>query len=257
MFVHELPRRAHADDPALERTLAAGRPAIVTGLADAWPARAWTLDMLARRGDACEVTMTRTVDDHLLLGARGLVQEPVRLGAFIRERLPPGGPGGYVMAPWEELPAALASDVPVPPRIARAPLLRRKLWVSRAGTVSPLHRDMPHNVLVQLIGRKRVWLAAPGEARNVYPFSLLSGSPNLAHADLAAPDLDRWPRSAQVSAHVGDLEPGDGVYIPSRWWHQVRTDADSVSVNFWWGEGLSRVVAGAAELVKRVRGLSR
>jgi hypothetical protein len=161
------------------------------------------------------------------------------------------------MAPWDELPGSLAADVPVPARMARWPLVRRKLWISRAGTVSPLHRDMPQNLLVQLLGEKTVWLAAPDQGRNVYPYSFFTGSPNFAHADLERPDFERWPRSARVRALVGRLAPGDGVFIPARWWHQVRTESTSVSVNVWWGEGVSLLIAATAELVKRVRGLSR
>lgn len=257
MIVDEIPRIAAHDDATIDRVIAAGQPAIFVGIADAWPARRWTLDELARRGGGCMVTMTRTREDRLMLGDSGLVQERIGLDEFVRTRLEPDAPGGYVMAPWDELPASLASEVLVPTRMARSPLVRRKLWISRAGTMSPLHRDMPQNLLVQLIGRKTLWLAAPGEARNVYPYSFLSGAPNLAHADLERPDLQRWPRSARVRAQVGTIEPGEGVFIPSMWWHQVRTDSTSVSVNVWWGEGKSLVIAGAAELVKRVRGLSR
>ena len=33
-----------------------------------------------------------------------------------------------------------------------------------------------------------------------------------------------------------DLEPGDAVYIPSFWWHNVESlDSFSVLVNYWWG----------------------
>lgn len=262
MIVDEIPRIAAHDDATIDRVITGAEPAIFVGIADAWPARGWTLDELARSGAGCMVTMTRTRDDRLLLGDSGLVQERIGLDAFIRTRLTtpnaePDALGGYVMAPWDELPDALARAVPVPARMARSPLVRRKLWISRAGTMSPLHRDMPHNLLAQLVGRKTLWLAAPGEARNVYPYSFLSGAPNLAHADLERPDLERWPRSARVHARVGTIEPGEAVFIPSMWWHQVRSDSTSVSVNIWWGEGKSLLIAGAAELVKRVRGLSR
>jgi lysine-specific demethylase 8 len=256
VVIDEIRRIARADDATINRVIDSGRPAVFEGIANDWPARSWTLDEIARRGASTSVTVTRTARDRLVLGEAGLVQHRMRLDEFVRERLEQPD-GGYVMAPWEELPASLTADVPVPARMARSPLVRRKLWISRTGTVSPLHRDMPQNLLVQLCGEKTVWLAAPGQARNVYPYSLFSGSPNLAHADLERPDLERWPRSARVHALVGRLTPGDGVFIPARWWHQIRTDATSVSVNVWWGEGVSLWIAATAELVKHVRGLSR
>jgi hypothetical protein len=256
VVIDEIRRIARVDDATINRVIDSGRPAVFEGIAKDWPARSWTLDEIARRGESASVTLTRTARNRLVLGDAGLVQDRVRLGEFVREQLE-RPEGGYVMAPWDELPRSLADDVPVPTRMARSPLVRRKLWISRTGTVSPLHRDMPENLLVQLIGEKTVWLAAPRQARNVYPYSFSSGSPNLAHADLERPDLVRWPRSARVHALVGRLTPGDGVFIPARWWHQIRTDSTSVSVNVWWGEGLSLWIAATAELVKRVRGLSR
>jgi hypothetical protein len=31
-----------------------------------------------------------------------------------------------------------------------------------------------------------------------------------------------------------DLEPGDILYIPRKWWHGVETLDTSISVNIWW-----------------------
>ena len=30
------------------------------------------------------------------------------------------------------------------------------------------------------------------------------------------------------------LEQGDGLFIPLRWWHYMRTQSLSCSVNYWW-----------------------
>jgi lysine-specific demethylase 8 len=37
-----------------------------------------------------------------------------------------------------------------------------------------------------------------------------------------------------VPVHVADLEPGDALYIPAKWWHQVESLDLSASVNSWW-----------------------
>jgi hypothetical protein len=57
--------------------------------------------------------------------------------------------------------------------------------------------------------------------------------------DLAAPDLERFPRfaEAQQAAQSADLEPGDAIYIPFLWWHGVKSlDSFNALVNYWWNE---------------------
>jgi ribosomal protein L16 Arg81 hydroxylase len=51
------------------------------------------------------------------------------------------------------------------------------------------------------------------------------------------------------------VEPGDALYIPSRWWHQVRSLDLSVSFNIWWAQGPLGLAVRAAEFVKKLRGL--
>ena len=55
--------------------------------------------------------------------------------------------------------------------------------------------------------------------------------------DLKNPDFQRFPRvrKALDAAVVVDLEPGDAVYYPSMWWHQVEAlDPFNIMINFWW-----------------------
>jgi lysine-specific demethylase 8 len=105
-------------------------------------------------------------------------------------------------------------------------------WRGPAGTVSPLHFDAPHNVLAQAVGVKRVILFAPSAAPRLSP---LAG----AMRNSAAADPEREGGAGGVPADVEALEcvlvPGDALYIPPRWWHQVRALTTSFSVSWWWG----------------------
>ncbi len=49
-------------------------------------------------------------------------------------------------------------------RDAQAP--HGMMWIGPAGTFTPLHHDLTNNLLVQLVGRKVVLMAAPGETRS-------------------------------------------------------------------------------------------
>ena len=51
------------------------------------------------------------------------------------------------------------------------------------------------------------------------------------------PGDPRFPRfeNARDRALVVELEPGDALYVPKLWWHQVEAlEAFNVLVNYWW-----------------------
>jgi hypothetical protein len=56
----------------------------------------------------------------------------------------------------------------------------------------------------------------------------------------AEPDLERFPRFAQAlaAAETVDVAPGDAVFIPDLWWHNVESlEPLNLSANYWWFEG--------------------
>jgi Cupin-like domain len=55
--------------------------------------------------------------------------------------------------------------------------------------------------------------------------------------ELAAPDLERYPKFPQAlaEAQVAELGPGDAIFIPPLWWHHVHSLSNlNVLVNYWW-----------------------
>lgn len=42
-----------------------------------------------------------------------------------------------------------------------------------------------------------------------------------------------YSRFALSHPHVVELEPGDLLFVPPRWWHFVENLEDSISVNAW------------------------
>lgn len=102
------------------------------------------------------------------------------------------------------------------------------MWIGPAGTFTPLHHDLTNNFLIQVIGRKRVLLASPGETPRLYNDEHVFS----AIADLDGPDftLERFPLAEALATHVVDLAPGEILFIPVGWWHQVRALDFSVSL---------------------------
>ncbi|HEX8555798.1 MAG TPA: cupin-like domain-containing protein, partial [Sphingomonas sp.] len=90
-------------------------------------------------------------------------------------------------------------------------------------------------------GRRRFTLFPPSQVANLYVGPLehtISGQP-VSMVDLDAPDFDRFPRfaDAQQSALIADLDPGDALYVPSLWWHHVKSaERFNLLVNYWWSE---------------------
>jgi len=127
------------------------------------------------------------------------------------------------------------------PRYLPAALMRRclippLLWLGPAGAFSPLHFDRWDNLHVMVHGRKKWIVIPPGGSNDVYfPHARLA-SPVLhfSPVDAEHPDLGRFPRFQQVSRMEFVLEPGEVVFIPTGWWHHVRSLEPSVSLNFFW-----------------------
>lgn len=251
--------RIAAPEPAdfFTRYLRPRRPIVLRGLSDDWPVRSWTLDLLARDFGDLTVEVAATRNGAVVADARrGLLHHRTLLRDYI-DTLHGDGADAYLMARVEDLPAAFSRAAPTPPYCANAPWHASKFWLAPAAAVSAMHRDLSDNLHTQVFGGKRFTLVDPQESAGVYPNSLLASIPNGCQVDIEAPDFTRHPRLAGVHLWRADLEPGDTIYIPRRWWHHVRTTERSLSVNHWWARGAWAALARSADLFKRLRGISR
>ena len=239
----------------VRRYLRPGRPVVLTGLTEGWlPAREWTFPRVADRyGDAQVISALLT--DGTLAG-NGVDFRRVPLRDFIASLARPGTASHYVMAPTWNLPAQFAHDHRQPVYCNDAWHLRAKFWVGKAGTVTPMHRDVPHNLNVHLTGRKR-WLLYPPGSAGMYPRGVFSGMPNFSAVDPERPDYDRHPRFRAKRAVGGIVGEGETLFIPHGWWHHTRSLEDAVAVNFWWGGPLVALAALASATFKRFRGIRR
>ena len=82
---------------------------------------------------------------------------------------------------------------------------------------------------MQVTGRKRVVLFSPQEASNLY----LTGDKSQI-LDIDSPDLLTFPHFSRVIHHECFLEPGDILFIPALWFHNVVSLDFSVAVNLFW-----------------------
>ena len=118
----------------------------------------------------------------------------------------------------------------------RKPL--ENIWIGSRTRIAA-HNDVPNNVAVCAVGKRRFTLFPPLQFRNLYPGPIENtpaGRP-ISMVDFDAPDFAAFPRfrKALETARVADLEPGDAIFVPSMWWHHVEALSPfNILVNYWW-----------------------
>lgn len=116
--------------------------------------------------------------------------------------------------------------------------LLASVWIGNNSRI-PAHYDLPDNIACVAVGKRRFTLFPPDQLENLYPGPLdmtPAGQP-ISVVDFHNPDFDKYPKykRALAAAMTADLEPGDAIFIPSMWWHQVEALSSlNVLMNYWW-----------------------
>lgn len=225
--ITEVPRLRMLDAAAFRARAALGLPFLMRGLVQRWPLSALAPQVLRERYS--HVPVRARVGDYINTAfAADRAMQDMSMGQYL----------DLVDAGTHALPPYLGNlelrelnslchwptyfDKMGPPRF----------WVGPAGTVTPLHCDYDDNIFAQVWGRKRIFLSPPHHDAFLYPSeanAILFGSP----FDPEAPDFERYPLARQASMVECIVEPGDMLYVPAGWYHQVRALTFSLSSNRW------------------------
>jgi hypothetical protein len=226
-WISAVPRMGRLDAAAFRAQAEKGLPFLVAGVVERWPLSALTpqtlrdrfseLPVRARVGDYVNTAFApdRAMQDMSML-------EYLDLVSVGTQELPPylGNLELRELNRFCFWPAYL--DKPGPPRF----------WLGPAGTVTPLHADYDDNIFAQVWGSKRIFLAPPHHDEFLYTREanpLLFGSP----FDPEAPDFEKFPLARQATTIECIVHPGDLLYVPAGWYHQVRSLTFSLSANRW------------------------
>lgn len=248
-----------AAELSLDALLAEDRPVILRGMAGDWP-----LVAAGRAGADVAIAYLKRFDaGRAVVGYTGAAEtagrffyrddwsgfnftaERVGLSAYLDRiaaaRGAAGAPAFYVgSTDLDTYLPGLRDDndlrLPAPPASHDPPLA--SIWIGTR-TVAATHYDMSNNLACCMVGRRRFTLFPPDQVANLYPGPLdpTPAGQVVSMVDVAAPDLDRYPRFADAlaAAEVAELEPGDVLFYPALWWHNVEAlDDFNVLINYWW-----------------------
>lgn len=211
----------------------AARPVVVTDLCTGWPAmQRWQPERLMQRfaGHEVEIQAGRSSDPDFELNKLAL-RKRVRFGDFMA-RVMRGEPSNdcYLTANNCAFSnpdfATLHDDIgAMPPYLDRSLLAGSgHWWIGPAGTSTPLHHDSVMLFHAQVVGRKRWRLISPLQTARVYNHRGVFSA-----VDLDALDFERFPLMRGVQVLDVVVAPGEALFLPLGWWHQV--DALEVSVS--------------------------
>jgi hypothetical protein len=230
------------------------RPLVIRGLCCDWPMVAWAqqsdtafaqgLAALDRGGEVDALLMSPEEDGVIGYNANfdgfnyahrriSITQGLQRLAHYSRQENPPG----------LALQSALVSAC-LPGLMDNHALpflddvIQPRIWIGNRVT-TPAHFDEYHNVACVVCGGRSFTLFAPEQVRNLY-VGPLDFAPTGAAISMARPDRLDDPRfsrlkQALAESQVAELRPGDAIYIPPMWWHQVESlEQINALVNYWW-----------------------
>jgi hypothetical protein len=223
-------------DEFIERYVTGCWPVVLQGVADDWPAlQRWSpADLKARFGHLdVDVQMGREADPHFEAN-KLMHRQKVLLGDYV-DRVLQGGPTNdhYLTANSEILRRpefkALLDDIGSLPALCDRSLLpgAASFWFGPAGTRTPLHHDTLMLFHTQVVGRKRWRFVSPLQTPLLYNRNNV-----FSPVDLERPDLDRYPRAAQARVLETVVEPGETIFLPLGWWHEVASLDVSLSFSY-------------------------
>jgi hypothetical protein len=231
-------RTTPSRDEFIERYVIGCRPVVLTDVTRDWPAMTrWSPDDLKQRFGQVEVEIQDGRNANPKYEeARELHRHAVNMSEFVDRVVSGGATNDYYMTANngtlrrpEFLP--LLDDIGTLPPVCRRDLLPRlsNFWFGPAGTVSPLHHDRMMLFHTQVVGRKRWRLISPLETPRVYNRNRV-----YSLVDIDAPDLNRFPKFGLINTVLDVVvEPGETIFLPLAWWHQVSSLDVSLSVGYW------------------------
>ena len=201
-----------------------GIPVVLEGLADDWPARSlWTFDFFRQHYGANDVT--------IYTGERKTRPRIMPLGSYLdymetTEDENPDYLTRWCLSSYPELAAQYRRPAHFPCWSDELPQEIRPTWkwiyMGPRGSGSVMHRDFIGSAAWNMLfAGEKVWrFYPPDQISRVYA----------GEVDAFQPDYARFPLFAEAEGLSCVQRPGDIIFTPSNWWHQVRNETGTLAL---------------------------
>jgi len=218
-----------------------GKPVIITGLSDQWPAyKNWNPEYLAKlAGDRLLNVSQMDSGDYVSSKNFKMTLKDYlnKLDSNHETRLK------FYLA---ELPILkylpeLLDDLILPDYFNKTESDPNCFLYVGKGVFSQLHfHTMGSAMLTPLYGYKKIRLFAPDQTRYLYKYPWYSANNNMSKTTELDPDIKIFPEFEKAKYIDLTLNRGEVLFIPIYWWHGVTNEAMNIAVVTFWGEKLFR-----------------
>jgi hypothetical protein len=105
------------------------------------------------------------------------------------------------------------------------------IWFGYGGQNSLIHNDPEDNFLNILDGYKRLIMYKPDEGDNLYEDRRAEA--RTSEVNIADPDYEKFPLFKNVQPYEVIVGPGDVLFIPAYWFHQVESSCRHLAFNLF------------------------
>ena len=217
----------------LEKYYSRNRPVILTDIMKNWQAmNKWTPDYLkATCGDAMvHISAERNENPHYETNDTKH-RRNVKFREFIDMVNSGQETNDYYMTARDEFfsnpdVAPLLADIEKFPEYLDPNSNWLFMWYGPKGTYTPLHHDLMNIFMAQVKGRKRIRMIPATQMDLVY-----NDNGVYTPVDFRNPNYEKFPKFREADVIELELAPGEALFVPAGWWHEVLALDMSITVS--------------------------
>jgi Cupin-like domain len=104
-------------------------------------------------------------------------------------------------------------------------------WIGPSGAYSGIHWDIAPNLFAGFLGIKEFRIYSPNQSEFLYQSEKYDKGSFLSLVDGQRPDYNRFPLFKKARPIKVTVHPGDLLFIPEKWWHEVLGIGTTISVS--------------------------